>query len=75
VHEELRLQAEAGPLLWMCLREQDSRDRSHRARLDVIEAIRTVQPELARRATTEHIASAVEWLIDEKVRLEGGRES
>jgi DNA-binding FadR family transcriptional regulator len=75
VHEELRLQAEAGPLLWMCLREQDSRDRSHRARLDVIEAIRTVQPELARRATTEHIASAVEWLIDEKVRLEEGRES
>jgi hypothetical protein len=29
-----------------------------------------VRPEDARRATTEHIASAVEWLIDEKVRLE-----
>jgi DNA-binding GntR family transcriptional regulator len=70
VHEELRLQAEAGPLLWLCLREQDSRNRSRRARLDVIQAIRDVRPEDARRATTEHVASAVEWLIDEKVRLE-----
>lgn len=70
VHEELRLQAEAGPLLWLCLREQDSRDRSRAARLDLIQAIRDVQPERARRVITEHIASAVEWLIDEKVRLE-----
>lgn len=70
VHEELRLQAEAGPLLWLCLREQDSRDRSRTARLEVIQAIRDVQPERARRSTTDHIASAVEWLIDEKVRLE-----
>jgi DNA-binding FadR family transcriptional regulator len=70
VREELRLQAEAGPLLWLCLREQDSRDRSRTARLEVIQAIRTVQPARARRATSEHIASAVEWLIDEKVRLE-----
>jgi hypothetical protein len=57
-------------LLWLCLREQDSRDRSRMARLEVIQAVRTVQPERARRATTAHIASAVEWLIDEKVRLE-----
>lgn len=70
VHEELRLQAEAGPLLWLCLREQDSRDRSRAARLEVIEAVRDVQPERARRATTDHIASAVQWLIDEKGRLE-----
>ena len=70
VHEELRLQAEAGALLWLCLREQDSRDRSRMARLEVIQAIRDVQPERARRVTTQHIASAVEWLIDEKVRLE-----
>ena len=30
VHEELRLQAESGPLLWLCLREQAYRDRSGR---------------------------------------------
>ena len=70
VHEELRLQAEAGPLLWLCLREQEYRDRSRQARLDVIEAIRAVDPGLARRATVGHVASAVEWLIDEKARLE-----
>lgn len=70
VHEELRLQAETGSLLWLCLREQDYRDRSRQARLEVIEAIRAVEPERARRVTTEHIASAVEWLIEEKVRLE-----
>ncbi|WP_394553557.1 FadR/GntR family transcriptional regulator [Agromyces sp. MMS24-JH15] len=70
VHEELRLQAEAGPLLWLCLREQRSRDRSRRARLDVIQAIRSVDPEAARRATVAHIAEALEWLLDEKVRLE-----
>ena len=70
VHEELRLQAESGPLLWLCLREQAYRDRSRQARLDVIQAIREVAPERARRVTTEHIAAATEWLIDEKVRLE-----
>ncbi|MDQ0893970.1 FadR/GntR family transcriptional regulator [Agromyces ramosus] len=72
VHEELRLQAESGPLLWLCLREQAYRDRSRQARLEVIEAIRVVAPERARQITTDHIASATEWLIDEKVRLESG---
>ncbi|WP_395245052.1 FadR/GntR family transcriptional regulator [Agromyces sp. MMS24-K17] len=70
VQEELRLQAEAGSLLWLCLREQDYRDRSRQSRLDVIRAIREVDPEGARRVTTAHITAAVEWLIDEKVRLE-----
>lgn len=70
VHEELRLQAEAGPLLWLCMREQAYRDRSRQARLEVIQAVRSVDPDEARRATTAHIESAVEWLIDEKARLE-----
>ncbi|MCP2370435.1 DNA-binding FadR family transcriptional regulator [Agromyces terreus] len=70
VQEELRLQAEAGPLLWMCLREEDARDRSRIVRLDVIEAVRDVQPEHARRATAEHFAGAVQWLIDEKTRID-----
>ena len=70
VHEELRLQAESGPLLWMCLREQAYRDRSRQARVEVIEAVRAVDPAGARRATVDHIASATEWLIDEKARLE-----
>jgi DNA-binding FadR family transcriptional regulator len=70
VHEELRLQAEGGALLWLCLRDQEYRDRSRESRLEVIDAIRAADAASARHATTEHIASAVEWLIDEKVRLE-----
>ena len=70
VHEELRLQAEAGALLWLCLRDQEYRDRSRESRLEVIDAIRAADAGAARRATTAHIGSAVEWLIDEKVRLE-----
>jgi DNA-binding FadR family transcriptional regulator len=70
VREELRLQAEAGGLLWLCLREQEYRDRSRESRLEVIDAIRAADAASARRATTAHIGAAVEWLIDEKVRLE-----
>jgi DNA-binding GntR family transcriptional regulator len=70
VHEELRLQAETGVLLWLCLRQQEYRDRSREARLAVIDAIRRADAASARRATVEHIMSAVEWLVDEKARLE-----
>ncbi|GAA2033023.1 FCD domain-containing protein [Agromyces tropicus] len=70
VHEELRLQAETGALLWMCLREQEYRDRSREARLEVIDAIRRADGTSARRATVAHVTSAVEWLIDEKARIE-----
>jgi len=70
VHEELRLQAETGVLLWLCLRQQEYRDRSREARLGVIDAIRRADAASARRATVEHITSAVEWLVDEKALLE-----
>ncbi|WP_457099630.1 FadR/GntR family transcriptional regulator [Microbacterium sp. P5_E9] len=70
VHEEIRLQGEAGPLLWLCLREQEYRDRSRSARLHVIRAIRDVDPDTARRETIAHVTGAFEWLIDERARLE-----
>jgi hypothetical protein len=66
----MRLQSEAGPLLWMCLREPEYRDRSALARTRVIEAIRDVAPETARAATIAHIDSAFEWLIDERARID-----
>ena len=55
VHEELRLQAEAGPVLWLCLREQEYRDESARRRAEVIRAIRDVAPAAARAATVSQI--------------------
>ncbi len=70
VHEELRLQAEGGPLLWLCLREQEYRDLSARSRAEIIRAIRDVAPAAARAATINQIDAAFEWLIDEKLRLE-----
>jgi DNA-binding FadR family transcriptional regulator len=70
VHEELRLQAESGSFLWLCLRRQEYRDRSRETRLEVIDSIRAADAASARRATVGHITSCVEWLIDEKARLE-----
>lgn len=70
VHEELRLQAEAGPLLWLCLRDQEYRDLSARHRAEIIRAIRDVAPAAARAATLAHIDGALQWLVDEKLRLE-----
>jgi len=70
VREELGLQAEAGPLLWMCLRDPHMRDRSSVVRGDVVAALRAADPIAARAATMELVQDAVEWLVDEKARLE-----
>lgn len=70
VREEVRLQSEAGPLLWLCLREQEYRDLSAASRNRVIDAIRAVDPVAARTATLAQANAALEWLVDEKVRLE-----
>ncbi|GAA5036508.1 FadR/GntR family transcriptional regulator [Microbacterium fluvii] len=70
VHEEIRLQSEAGPLLWLCLGEQEYRDRSACARREVIAAIRAVDPAGARDATAAHVMSAFGWLVDQRARLE-----
>jgi DNA-binding FadR family transcriptional regulator len=70
VREELRLQAEFAPLLWLCLREERYRERSRDAHRAVVAAIAAVDGELARRRTTEHIAEAIEWLLDAKSDLE-----
>ena len=70
VREEVRLQSEAGPLLWLCLREQEYRDLSAAARAQVIDAIRAVDPVAARAVTIAQATAALDWLVDEKVRLE-----
>ena len=70
VREEVRLQSEAGPLLWLCLREQEYRDLSAATRTRVIDAIRAVDPVAARSATIAQATAALDWLVDEKVRLE-----
>ncbi len=70
VREEVRLQSEAGPLLWLCLRDEEYRERSARARDRVIDAIREADPAEARAAVSELVQDALRWLMDEKGRLE-----
>lgn len=70
VREELRLQAEFAPLLWMCLRDLEHREASRDAHRAVVAAIEAGDGGLARRTTVEHIAEAIEWLLDAKADLE-----
>lgn len=70
VREEVRLQAEAGSLLWLCLREQAYRDRSARYREQVLQAFRDVAPADAREAAVAPIRDALEWTVEEKMRLD-----
>jgi DNA-binding FadR family transcriptional regulator len=70
VREELRLQAEFAPLLWLCLREQEYRQRSKRAHADVVDAIASMKGNEARTITRDHIGEAVEWLLDAKAEME-----
>lgn len=70
VREELRLQAEFAPMLWLCLREPEYRRRSREAQSAVIEAIAVEDGASARSITTAHIGEAVEWLLDTKAHLE-----
>lgn len=70
VREELRLQAEFAPLLWLCLREPRFREASRDAHRAVVTAIEAGDGQLARATTVAHIAEAIEWLLDAKADLE-----
>lgn len=71
VREELRLQAEFGPLLWLCLRNPDYRDRCRLSQREIVAAIQAQDGETARRLTVRQVADAIEWLIEAKASLEG----
>jgi DNA-binding FadR family transcriptional regulator len=70
VREELRLQAEFAPLLWLWLREPEYRRRSLDARAAVIEAIALGDADEAQTRTRHHVADAIDWLLDTKTSLE-----
>lgn len=69
VREELRLQAEFGPVLWLCLSEPEHRERSLDVLRTVTAAVEAVDPDAARRESTRHIAMAVDWLVARKSML------
>jgi DNA-binding FadR family transcriptional regulator len=70
VREELRLQAEFAPLLWLWLREPEYRRRSLGAREAVIEAIALGDADEAQNRTRHHVTAAIDWLLDTKAELE-----
>lgn len=73
VREELRLQSEFAPLLWLWLREPEYRRRSLDTRGDVLGALADGDPDRARERTTTHVAAAIDWLLDTKTELEEAR--
>lgn len=70
VREEVRLQTETGPLIWLCLREEEYRKRSAQSREETIAAIRERDPARARLAVCEWAQIALRWLMEEKLRVE-----
>lgn len=70
VREEVRLQAEFGPLLWLGLRDAQLRHDCRGAQSQTIEAIAAVDGDRARRTIIDAIAAALAWLLAEKSRLE-----
>lgn len=69
VREEMRLQSEAAPLLWMCLREHEHRVRSAASREDVLAALRRGAPQAARAAVASFVQGCLDWLVVERMRL------
>jgi DNA-binding FadR family transcriptional regulator len=59
VAEELRLQAEFGPLLWFGMRDQALRDAVRQAQLQLIEALHRRDAESARAVVDEQLSALV----------------
>jgi GntR family transcriptional repressor for pyruvate dehydrogenase complex len=66
--EELRLQAEFGPLLWLSMASADGRERSESDHAGIVDAIAAGDTALARALTEEHVGRAIDSVI--RMRLE-----
>jgi DNA-binding FadR family transcriptional regulator len=74
VHEQIRLQAEFGPLLWLSLSDPDVRRRAVRVDRSIVSAIGEGDGSAARMLVRRHIGEMAEWLLAAKDRTEkGGR--
>lgn len=66
--EELRLQAEFGPLLWLSMATADGRRRSEADHAGIVDAIAAGDQERARRLTEDHVGRAIDSVV--RMRLE-----
>ncbi len=72
VREELRMQAEFAPLLWLPLREQEYRRRILEVRAGIVDAIASGDGEAARRRMVQQVGEAIDWVLETKSTLEEG---
>jgi GntR family transcriptional repressor for pyruvate dehydrogenase complex len=66
--EELRLQAEFGPLLWLSMATADGRRRSEADHGAIVDAIAAGDPAAARDRTANHVERAIDSVV--RMRLE-----
>ncbi|AQZ65421.1 GntR family transcriptional regulator [[Actinomadura] parvosata subsp. kistnae] len=67
--EEIRLQADIGPLLWLPYDEPGRHDEATAQHRAIAEAIRRADPDLARDLAEQHVLDAIERLIELRLRL------
>jgi DNA-binding FadR family transcriptional regulator len=72
VREQIKLQAEFGPVLWLGMTDAGLRDRTAEATRSIADAIADRDGEAARAQVTTLIRSIAEWLLAARARLEKG---
>jgi DNA-binding GntR family transcriptional regulator len=66
--EELRLQADFGPLLWLSMASADGRQRSESDHAGIVDAIASGNRAQARALTEDHVGRAIDSVV--RMRLE-----
>ncbi|MFF1634342.1 FadR/GntR family transcriptional regulator [Leifsonia sp. NPDC058248] len=72
VREQIRLQAEFGPLLWAGMIDAGLRERTAESARAVAEAVARRDGPVARSLVTAMVRAIAEWLLAAKVRIERG---
>ncbi|WGW11640.1 GntR family transcriptional regulator [Saxibacter everestensis] len=70
VRENIRLQAEFGTLLWLCMGDAGMRKQTASSNVRIVDAIADHDPEEARSQVRRQIQSMTEWLLDAKAQTE-----
>lgn len=72
VREQLRLQAESGPLLWLGMRDAALRRRAAEAADAITAAVAARDASAARAGVSALLSDVAEWLLAAKARIETG---
>ncbi len=74
VREQIRLQAEFGPVLWLSMNSPSMREQAIRADREIAAAVSIHDGERARHLVLAQIQAIAEWLLDAKGRIDRGGE-